>query len=118
MGDMSAPSRLRIPVHMLQMYAPAMSALQSWTRHRRELFAPATPTRFSVLAAVLLAVSLALCNAVALVQAVNLYHALAVGAPLRQALAIRHGQDIFALEQRLHLAVEPIIQHWLSQDVR
>jgi hypothetical protein len=66
----------------------------------------------------LIAVSVALLNAVMVVQAINLYHAIAIGAPLDKGIAMLHGQQIFALEQRLHIAVEPVVQPILSSGIR
>src|SRR5919197_847162 len=93
-------------------------AVGARTRTWRALMAPESPTRFSLLVAVLMAVSLALLNAVMVVQSINLYHAIAVGAHLDKGIATLHGQQIFRLEQRLHLAVEPVVQQMLSAGIR
>ncbi len=97
------------------MNAPSFvrARLDSW----RALVAPASPTLYSALVAALFAVALALLNGVLIVQAVNLYHAFAIGAPLDRAVAMRHGADIFTLERHLRLAVEPRVQHFLSQPI-
>jgi hypothetical protein len=79
---------------------------------------PESPTRFSLLVGMLIAVSLALLNAVMVVQSINLYHAIAMDAPLDRGIAMLHGQQIFALEQRLHIAVEPVVQQVLSSGIR
>lgn len=78
---------------------------------------PETPTRFSLIVAIVVTLSLGLANAVAVVQALNLYHQLAVSAIASHAAAMRHGLLVVALEQRLHLAVEPDIQHHLAAGV-
>lgn len=93
-------------------------AIQARVRGWPALVMPASPTRFSLLVAALLAAGLALLNAAAIVQAVNIYHAFAVGAPLDKARALRHGAGIFALEGHLHIAVEPGVQRLLSRDLR
>jgi hypothetical protein len=62
----------------------------------------------------LVAVSYALLNAVALVQALNLYHTLAVGSHVTQQLALRHGRQLVALERHLHIAVEPVVQRLVA----
>jgi PAP2 superfamily len=67
-------------------------------------------TRFRQPVILLIGVGCALLNAVALVQALNLYHALAVGSPVAQQLALGHGRHLFALERYLHIAVEPVVQ--------
>ncbi len=66
------------------MNAPSFvrARLDSW----RALVAPASPTLYSALVAALFAVALALLNGVLIVQAVNLYHAFAIGAPLHRAV--------------------------------
>jgi hypothetical protein len=84
----------------------------------RDLMMPESPTRFSLRVGILIAVSVALLNAVMVVQAINLYHAIAMGAPLDTGIAMLHGQQIFALEQRLHIAVEPVVQPILSSGIR
>jgi hypothetical protein len=62
----------------------------------------------------LIVVSYALLNAVALVQALNFYHALAVGSQVAQQLALRHGRQLVALERQLHIAVEPVVQRLVA----
>ncbi len=47
-----------------------------------------------------------------------LYHAFALDAPLDKLPALRRGEGIFALEQHLHLAVEPGVQRLLSRAIR
>jgi len=93
-------------------------AIRARTHSWRALIMPASPTFFSLLVASLLAVGLALFNAAVIVQALNLYHAFAVEGPLDKAIAMRHGAAIFALEKRLHLAVEPRVQQFVSLPLR
>src|ERR687885_386487 len=93
-------------------------AVGARARTWRNLMRPESPTRFSRFISVLIAVSVALLNAVMVVQAINLYHAIAIGAPLDKGIAMLHGQQIFALEQRLHIAVEPVVQPILSAGIR
>src|ERR671933_1617419 len=93
-------------------------AVGARARTWRDLMMPESPTRFSLRVGLLMAVSGALLNAVMVVQAINLYHAIAMGAPLDRGIAMLHGQQIFALEQRLHIAVEPIVQPILSSGIR
>jgi len=87
---------------------------QTW----RALVTPASPTGFSLLVAVLVTVGLALFNAALIVQTINLYHAFAIDAPLDKLPALRRGAGVFALEQHLHLAIEPGVQRLLSQGIR
>lgn len=88
------------------LYAPFRTYIQTW----RRLVAPASPTAFSRFVFVLAVAGFALFNAVLIVQALNLYHALALRVPLQEAVALQHGRSIFALEQSLHLGVEPAVQ--------
>ena len=67
----------------------------------RTLIASDAATRFRQPVILLIGVGCALLNAVALVQALNLYHALAVGSPVAQQLALGHGRQLFALERKL-----------------
>ena len=102
-------------------YTQCMSVLDvvgARARTWRDLMMPESPTRFSLRVGMLIAVSVALLNAVMVVQAINLYHAIAIGAPLDKGIAMLHGQQIFALEQRLHIAVEPVVQPILSSGIR
>jgi hypothetical protein len=62
----------------------------------------------------LIAVSYALLNAVALVQALNFYHALAVGSHVAQQLALRHGRQLVALERHLQIDVESVVQRLVA----
>jgi PAP2 superfamily len=101
-------------------YTQCMSVLDvvgARARTWRDLMMPEVPTRFSRFVGVLIAVSVALLNAVMVVQAINLYHAIAIGTPLDKGIAMLHGQQIFALEQRLHIAVEPVVQPILSSGI-
>jgi hypothetical protein len=84
----------------------------------RDLATPEVSTPFSRLVDLLIGVSVALFNAVLIVQAVNLYHAIAMGAPHAARVAMLHGRQIFALERRLHVAVEPVVQQMLSAGIR
>src|SRR5437763_13310581 len=84
----------------------------------RTLIASHAPTRFSRYVTLLIAVSFALFNAVVLVQALNLYHTLAVGGPMERGLALRPGRELFALERHLHTAVEPVVQRLVAQGLR
>src|ERR687883_876081 len=93
-------------------------AVGARARTWRDLMRPESPTRFSLCVGMLIAMSVALLNAVMVVQAINLYHAIAMGAPLDKGIAMLHGQQIFALEQRLHIAVEPVVQPILSAGIR
>jgi hypothetical protein len=72
------------------------------------------PTRFREPVTLLIVVSYALLNAVALVQALNFYHALAVGRQVAQQLALRHGRQLVALERHLHIAIEPVVQRLVA----
>lgn len=85
---------------------------------RRAVYRPSLYTRFGPLGVVVVAVAIALANAVALVQALNLYHTLALEAPVSARLALRHGGELFALERALHIAVEPAVQHLLARGLR
>jgi hypothetical protein len=82
-----------------------------------DLMLPESPTRFSRFVGVLIAVGVALLNAVMVVQSINLYHAIAMSAPLDTGIATLHGQEIFALEQRLHLGVEPVVQRIVASGI-
>jgi hypothetical protein len=93
-------------------------AVGARARTWRDLMMPESPTRFSLLVGMLIAVSVALFNAVMVVQAINLYHAIAMGAHLDKGIATLHGQQIFTLEQRLHIAVEPAVQRMLAAGLR
>jgi PAP2 superfamily len=93
-------------------------AVGARARTWRDLMMPESPTRFSLLVGMLIAVSVALLNAVMVVQAINLYHAIAMEAQADKGIAMLHGQQIFALEQRLHIAVEPVVQQILSVGIR
>src|SRR5919204_6160322 len=84
----------------------------------RNLMRPESPTRFSLCVGMLIAMSVALLNAVMVVQSINLYHAIAMGAPFDKGIAMLHGRQIFALERYLHVAVEPIVQQILSTGIR
>jgi hypothetical protein len=101
-------------VACLSIFNVVAARARTW----RDLMMPEAPTRFSLRLGMLIAVSVALLNAVMVVQAINLYHAIAVGAPLDKGIAMLHGQQIFALEQRLHIAVEPVVQPLLSSGIR
>jgi PAP2 superfamily len=94
-----------------------LDAVGARARTWRDLMMPESPTRFSLRVGMLIAVSVALLNAVMVVQAINLYHAIAMGAPLDKGIAMLHGQQVFALEQRLHIAVEPVLQPTLSSGI-
>ena len=101
-------------------YTQCMSVLDAVgarARTWRDLMMPESPTRFSLRVGMLIAVSVALLNAVMVVQAINLYHAIAMGAPLDKGITMLHGQQVFALEQRLHIAVEPVLQPTLSSGI-
>ncbi len=93
---------------------PNYVALRGYIRHWQILIAPASPTAFSRFVQVLLAIGFALFNAAIVVQALNLYHALALRVHADDEVALAHGRAIFALEQRLHFAVEPAVQHALA----
>ena len=67
---------------------------------------------------VLITVGFALSNAAIVVQALNLYHTLALRVHADDDLALAHGRAIFALEQRLHLAVEPAVQRTLASGMQ
>src|SRR5919204_1601847 len=101
-------------VACLSIFSVVGARARTW----RDLMTPESPTRFSLRVGMLIAVSVALLNAVMVVQAINLYHAIAIGAPLDKGIAMLHGQQIFALEQRLHIAVEPVVQPILSSGIR
>lgn len=79
----------------------------------RGLDTNASPT-FTVTRNILIMATVALLNAVAIVQAVNLYHTFAINAPLNRPLAVRHGWRIVALEQRLHIGIESLVQRSLA----
>src|SRR2546423_2187772 len=113
----NVPWRIRYPGPIPRCMS-VFYAVGARTRTWRALMAPESPTRFSLLVAVVMAVSLALLNAVMVVQSINLYHAIAVGAHLDKGIATLHGQQIFRLEQRLHLAVEPVVQQMLATGIR
>jgi hypothetical protein len=80
------------------------------TRHlaRSARLQPRIPLRAN--RALLGAAFIALCNAVVVVQALNLYHALAVEADVQRSVAMTHGAQLVALERHLHLALEPRVQ--------
>ncbi len=84
----------------------------------RGLLLPPSPTRFSTLVALVFTAALAVANAAIIVHALTLYHAVAIQVPLNRALALAHGRAIVALEGRLHLGVEPLVQHRLARGVR
>jgi hypothetical protein len=88
--------------------------MRTRVRTWHDLVAPAAPTRFSVLVALLLAVGVACVNAVAIVHALNLYHAVAIHVPLDRERAMVHGRQIVLLERRLHVGVEPLVQRHLA----
>ena len=92
----------------------ALAAPAARAGARRTLIASYVPARFRGPVTLLIAVSYALLNAVALVQALNFYHALAVGSQVAQQLALRHGRQLVALERHLHIAVEPVVQRLVA----
>src|SRR5713101_5411827 len=57
-----------------------------------------------------LAAALAILNALMIVEGINLSHSFAALATANQHLATLHAYWIFNLEQRLHIAVEPLLQ--------
>jgi hypothetical protein len=63
------------------------------------------------------AVAIAMLNAVVIVQALNLYHALAVDARVQRSVAMAHGTQLVALEQRLHLAIESLVQQAVTRGI-
>ncbi len=67
-------------------------------------------TLFERLARPCAVMALALLNAIMVVQALNLYHTLALSAPHNAALAALHGRWLFSLEQHVHLDAEPALQ--------
>jgi len=95
----------------------ALSIIRTRAQTWRHLVAPPSPTRFSALVAIIATAAFALVNAVIIVRALNLYHVYAVRVPLNRELALAHGRQIVALEQRLHLAVEPLVQRRLTQGI-
>ncbi len=99
------------------MRMSARSIVRARTQTWRHLVAPPSPTRFSALVAILVTAAFALVNAGIIIHALNLYHAVAVRVPLNRELALAHGRQIVALEQRLRLAVEPLVQQRLTQGV-
>ena len=91
-----------------------LSAANARAGTKRTRIASHVPTRFREPVTLLIVVSYALLNAVALVQALNFYHALAVGRQVAQQLALRHGRQLVALERHLHIAVEPVVQRLVA----
>jgi hypothetical protein len=90
-------------------------SVRSWLPLRCPRLQPNRPLRIN--RALLGAVAIALLNAVVIVQALNLYHALAVDARVGRSVAMTHGAQLVDLEQRLHLAVEPLVQQAVARGI-
>jgi hypothetical protein len=96
----------------------ALAALGGRIRRDIFLLSADKSTPFSTAIAQLIVVGVALWNAVAIVQALNLYHTLALNVPLMQPLAVKHGLQILTLERHLHLAIEPAVQRLVLRGCR
>jgi hypothetical protein len=99
----------------LRLNTCAWSSGRAWLTERWARLRTGRPRHVNH--ALLGAVAIALLNAVVIVQALNLYHALAIDARVQRAVAMAHGAQLVVLEQRLHLAVEPLVQQVVTRGI-
>jgi hypothetical protein len=73
---------------------------------------------FQWLVALAIAGALAIFNAVLLIKTMDLSSALSVFVPGTRNLAMLHGESVFDLEERLHIAIEPALQQRVLQGLQ